>query len=46
MVKYKEFNQGYGYFAVFIDILKRFLYTYPLKNLTGVEMVQVIETIL
>ena len=32
MVKYKEFNQGYGYFVVFIDIFTRFLYTYPLKT--------------
>ena len=46
MVKYKEFNQGYGYFAVFIDIFTRFVYTYPMKNLTGVEMVQAIEKIL
>ena len=46
MVKYKEFNQGYGYFAVLIDIFARFLYTYPMKNLSGVEMVQVIEKIL
>ena len=46
MNKYKEFNQGYGYFAVFIDIFTRYLYTYPMKTLTGVEMVQVIEKIL
>ena len=38
MVKYRDYNDGYGYFAVFIDIFSRFLYTYPLKTLSGLEM--------
>ena len=38
MVKYKDYNDGYGYFAVFIDIFSRFLYTFPLKTLSGSEM--------
>ena len=28
MVKYKDYNDGYSYFAVFTDIFSRFLYTY------------------
>ena len=45
MTKYKEYNDGYSYFAVFIDIFTRYLYTYPLKTLTGEEMVQTMKVI-
>ena len=45
MVKYKKQNDGYGYFAVFIDIFTRFLYTQAMKTLTGHEMVTVLENI-
>ena len=38
MAKYKDYNDGYGYFVVFIDIFSRFLYTYPLKTHSGSEM--------
>ena len=34
MLKYKDYNDGYSYFAVFIDIFSRLLYTYPLKSLS------------
>ena len=43
MTKYKDYNEGYGYFVVFIDIFTRYLYTAPLKTLTGQEMVFVIN---
>ena len=45
MVKYKEYNDDYAYFAVFIDIFTRFLYTYPLKTLRGEEMVKAMEVV-
>ena len=45
MTKYKKQNDGYGYFAVFIDIFTRFLYTQAMKSLTGHEMVTVMEKI-
>ena len=38
MVKYKDYNDRYSYFAVFIDIFSRFLYSFPLKTLSGYEM--------
>ena len=43
MTKYKKQNDGYGYFAVFIDIFTQFLYTRAMKSLTGHEMVTVLE---
>ena len=39
MVKYKDHNDGFRFFAVFIDIFSRYLYTAPMKTLTGIEMV-------
>ena len=45
MVKYKEYNEGFAYFAVFIDIFTRYLYTYPLKTLKGEEMVKAMEVV-
>ena len=46
MVKYKDHNDGFSFFAVFIDIFSRYLYTSPLKTLTGIEMVKVMRKIL
>ena len=46
MVKYKDSNDGYSYFAVFIDIFSRFLYTYPLKTLSGSEMTKIFERLI
>ena len=46
MVSYQKENDNYSYFAVFIDIFTRFLFTYPMKSLTGVEMVSVMQEIL
>ena len=43
MVKYKNQNNGYGYFAVFIDIFTQLLYTHSMKSLTRHEMVLVCE---
>ena len=43
MNQYKKYNDGYGYFVVFIDIFTRFLYTAPLKTLTGKEMVYILN---
>ena len=45
MMKYKKQNDGFGYFAVFIDIFTRFLYTQAMKTLTGREMVSVLNKI-
>ena len=38
MVKFADENDGYKYFAVFIDYFTRFAWTYKLKTLKGVEM--------
>lgn len=38
MVKYKHKNRNYSYILVFIDVFTRYLYTYPLKTLKGLEM--------
>ena len=46
MVKYKDYNDGYSYFSVFIDIFSRFLYTYPLKSLSGIEMTKTFERLI
>ena len=46
MVKYKDYNDGYSYFAVFIDIFSRYLYTFPLKTLSGSEMTKVFQRLL
>ena len=46
MVSYEKENDNYSYFAVFIDIFTRYLFTYPMKSLTGVEMVSVMQEIL
>ena len=35
MVKYEKHNNGYKYFALFIDIFTRYVWTYPLKTLKG-----------
>ena len=45
MVKYKDHNDGFSFFSVFIDIFSRYLYTAPMKNLTGSEMVNVMKSI-
>ena len=46
MLKYKDYNDGYSYFAVFIDIFSRFLYTYPLKSLSGSEMTKIFDRLI
>ena len=46
MVKYRDYNDGYSYFAVFIDIFSRYLYTFPLKTLSGSEMTKVFQRLL
>ena len=46
MKQYKKYNDGYGYFVVFIDIFTRFLYTAPLKTLTGKEMVYILNDLI
>ena len=43
MTGYREHNDGYSHFAVFIDIFSRFLYTAPMKTLTGKEMVYIMN---
>ena len=39
MSSYREHNDGYSHFVVFMDIFSRFLYTAPMKTITGKEMV-------
>ena len=46
MTKFSEHNNGYKYFAVFIDIFTRYLYTVPLKTLQGVEMSKAISKVI
>ena len=46
MIQYKKYNDGYIYFVVFIDIFTRFLYTAPLKTLTGKEMVYILDDLI
>ena len=46
MVKYEKENDEYAYFTVFMDIFTRYLYTAPLKTLTGQEMVEAFETLI
>ena len=41
MNQYRDYNDGY--FVVFIDIFTRFLYTAPMKTLTGKEMVHILN---
>ena len=43
MTSYREHNNGYSHFVVFIDIFSRFLHTAPIKTLTGKEMVYVMN---
>ena len=43
MIQFKEYNDGYGYFVAFLDLFTRYAFTYPLKTLTGKEMVQVMQ---
>lgn len=43
MVSFQNHNDGYGYFAVFIDLFSKYAWTYPLKSLKGKEMAKVIE---
>ena len=33
-----KYNSGYKHIAVFVDLLSRYLFTHPLKTLTGKEM--------
>ena len=37
-----EHNDGYKYVCVFVDYFTRFAYTYPMKTLTGAEMLTVL----
>ena len=36
-------NDGYKYFAVFIDIFTRFAWTFPMKTLRGAEMLTILQ---
>ena len=42
---YVRQNDGYKYFALFIDIFTRYVWTVPLKTKTGQEMVRVLKTV-
>ena len=44
-VQYSDVNNGYKYFAVFIDVLSDYLYTIPLKSLTSSEMVNALKKV-
>lgn len=45
MTKYRKYNKGYNYYAVFIDIFTRYLFTVPLKTLTAEEMKRALMSI-
>jgi transposase InsO family protein len=45
MVRYVEQNSSFRYILVIIDILSRFVWTVPLKNLKGKEMVDALKGI-
>ena len=45
-MKYKEENDGYSYFAVFIDIFTRYLYTAEMKSLRGEEMINIFQRLI
>ena len=40
MVRYVKDNNGYRYILILIDVLSRYAWTFPLKSLTGKEMVR------
>ena len=42
---YVSHNNGYKYFALFIDIFTRYVWTVPLKTKTGQEMVRALKTV-
>ena len=44
--KFSDYNDGYKYFAVFIDTFTRYLYTVPLKTLQGTEMSKAIKQVI
>ena len=46
MMRYKSENDGYGFFCVFIDIFSRYLYTRPMKTLSGQEMVNTTRSVI
>ncbi len=46
MTGYAKRNDGYKYILIVIDILSRYLWTVPLKTLTGKEMATALTTIL
>lgn len=45
MTKYSNQNKSYKYILILIDIFTRYLFTYPLKTLTGKEMVKALTYI-
>ena len=45
MSKLDQYNDGYSYFVVFIDIFSRYAWAYPLKTLKGNEMVGIMKTL-
>ena len=46
MTKYEKHNNGYKYILIAIDILSRYVWTHPLKSLTGREMVKALTVVL
>ena len=46
MTRYDAYNKGYKYILIVIDILSRYAWSYPLKSLTGKEMVMALKAIL
>ena len=45
MLPFVQHNDGYGYFAVFIDMFSRYAYAEPMKTLRGREMVDVMKSV-
>lgn len=45
MDSFPDFNKGYKYFLLIIDLMSRFVWTVPLKSLKGVEVLQAFKHI-
>ena len=43
MVAFQDSNDNYSFFAVFIDVFSRYVWTRPLKTLKGLEMRSVMD---
>lgn len=45
MTKYKNYNNNYKFFLLCVDVLSRYVRTFPLKTLQGKEMVEALSEV-